>query len=68
LWAGIAALSRDAASEVQPRFGDEEKTRFVGVCRPFAKSRHAAANRRYSNSKLISGRNPLRGEAWKNRS
>jgi hypothetical protein len=35
LAAGIADLSRDAASEVQPRFGDEEKTRFVGVCRPF---------------------------------
>jgi hypothetical protein len=35
LAAGIAALSRDAASEVQPRFGDEEKTRFVAVCRPF---------------------------------
>jgi hypothetical protein len=35
LAAGIAALSRDAASEVQPRFGDEEKTRFVGVCCPF---------------------------------
>jgi hypothetical protein len=29
----------------------------------FARSRHAAANRRYSNSELIFGCNPLRDEA-----
>jgi hypothetical protein len=31
----------------------------VSTAARFAKSRHAAANRRYSNSKLMSGRNPL---------
>jgi hypothetical protein len=33
---GITAISRDAIGKVEPRFGDEQKTRFVGKHRrPF---------------------------------
>ena len=54
----IAVFSRDAISKVQPRFGASamRSRRFLSprTTARFAKSRYAPANRRYSNSKLIS--------------
>src|SRR5262249_7736490 len=55
---GTAGFSFDAISEVQRHFGDKEKPRLSArATARFARSRHAAANRRYSNSALIFGRN-----------
>jgi hypothetical protein len=59
----IAILSRDAISEIEPRFGDKEKTRFVGQHGgPFRQIKAHGSQSPDSNSKLISGRNPLIGD------